>query len=152
MGFNRPSPDYANARFILLISAHLETGHYFNPHAQRIIEAKMKGAKLAVIDPRLSNTASMADYWLAPWPGTEAALLLSVARHLLDNDLFDRGFVRRWTNWDQYMREERPSEAPTFESFVLAMRQEYASYTFEYAEAETGVSTEQIRQLADEIA
>jgi len=37
----------------------------------------------------------MADYWLAPWPGTEAALLLSVARHLLDNDLFDRGFVRR---------------------------------------------------------
>ena len=25
---------------ILLISAHLESGHYFNPHAQRIMEAK----------------------------------------------------------------------------------------------------------------
>ena len=33
-------------------------GHYFNPHAQRIIEAKMNGARLAVMDPRLSNTAS----------------------------------------------------------------------------------------------
>ncbi|MDP6386967.1 MAG: molybdopterin-dependent oxidoreductase, partial [Planctomycetota bacterium] len=32
-GADRPSPDYANAKFILLISAHLETGHYFNPHA-----------------------------------------------------------------------------------------------------------------------
>ncbi|HFE65893.1 MAG TPA: formate dehydrogenase, partial [Chloroflexi bacterium] len=28
--FDRPSPDYANARAILLISSHLETGHYFN--------------------------------------------------------------------------------------------------------------------------
>ncbi|MHB1506018.1 MAG: molybdopterin-dependent oxidoreductase [Sulfobacillus sp.] len=43
MGMDRPSPDFANARFILLISAHLETGHYFNPHAQRIMEAKQKG-------------------------------------------------------------------------------------------------------------
>ena len=39
-GTDRPSPDYANARFMLLISAHLESGHYFNPHAQRIIEGR----------------------------------------------------------------------------------------------------------------
>ena len=39
-GNDRPSPDYANAQTILLLSSHLETGHYFNPHAQRIMEAK----------------------------------------------------------------------------------------------------------------
>ena len=39
-GYDRPSPDYANAKVILLLSVHLETGHYFNPHAQRIMEAK----------------------------------------------------------------------------------------------------------------
>ena len=69
-GFDRPSPDHANAEVILLISAHLETGHYFNPHAQRIIEAKAHGAKLIVFDTRLSNTATHADYWLAPYPGS----------------------------------------------------------------------------------
>ncbi len=37
-GYDRPSPDYANARFILALNAHLESGHYFNPHAQRISE------------------------------------------------------------------------------------------------------------------
>jgi anaerobic selenocysteine-containing dehydrogenase len=68
-GYDRPSPDHANAKFILLISAHLESGHYFNPHAQRIIEGKMKGAKLATMDPRLSNTASMSDYWMPTYPG-----------------------------------------------------------------------------------
>ncbi len=40
MGYDRPSPDFANADVIVLVSAHLETGHYFNPHAQRIIEAR----------------------------------------------------------------------------------------------------------------
>ena len=73
--YDRPSPDHANAEFILLISAHLESGHYFNPHAQRIIEGKLSGAKLAVMDSRLSNTASMADYWMPTRPGTEAAAL-----------------------------------------------------------------------------
>jgi len=47
---DRPSPDHANARFILLLSSHLETGHYFNPHAQRIMEAKARGARIAVLD------------------------------------------------------------------------------------------------------
>ncbi|MBC7930238.1 MAG: molybdopterin-dependent oxidoreductase, partial [Rubrivivax sp.] len=57
MGLDRPSPDHANARVILLISAHLEAGHYFNPHAQRVMDAKAEGAKLIVFDTRLSHTA-----------------------------------------------------------------------------------------------
>ena len=54
-GSTGPAPTTRNARFILLLSSHLETGHYFNPHAQRIIEGKMAGAKLACIDTRLSQ-------------------------------------------------------------------------------------------------
>ena len=104
MGFDRPSPDYANAKVIFLISAHLESGHYFNPHAQRIIEGKQRGAKLIVVDPRLSNTASQADHWLPAWPGTEPALLLAIARQLISSDRFDRDFVRRWVNWADYLR------------------------------------------------
>jgi len=97
---DRPSPDHANARFILLLSAHLESGHYFNPHAQRIIDGKMAGAKLAVMDPRLSNTASMADYWMPTYPGTEVAVLLAMAMVILTENRFDAEFVRKWTNWE----------------------------------------------------
>src|SRR6266404_320886 len=99
MGADRPSPDHANAKFILLLSSHLETGHYFNPHAQRIIDAKAAGAKICAVDVRLSNTASMADYWLAPWPGTEAMLLLAMANVILSEGLFDRAFIETWVNW-----------------------------------------------------
>ncbi|MGD8330330.1 MAG: molybdopterin-dependent oxidoreductase, partial [Acidobacteriota bacterium] len=105
---DRPSPDHENAKFILLISAHLESGHYFNPHAQRIIDAKSSGAQIAVLDPRLSNTASMADHWLPTWPGTEAAVLLAMANVIIDEELHDREFVRRWVNWREYLQAEHP--------------------------------------------
>ena len=107
-GADRPSPDHANARFILLISAHLETGHYFNPHAQRIVEGMMAGAKMAVIDTRLSNTAARADYWLSAWPGSEAAVLLAMANVILQEERYNRAFMERWVNWDVYMRAEHP--------------------------------------------
>ena len=73
------APTTRTPKVILLVSAHLESGHYFNPHAQRIIEAQGRGAKLIVLDTRLSNTATHADYWVAPWPGSEAAILLAIA-------------------------------------------------------------------------
>ncbi|MCB1055071.1 MAG: molybdopterin-dependent oxidoreductase, partial [Acidobacteria bacterium] len=76
-------------------SAHLETGHYFNPHAQRIMEAKAAGAKLIVLDTRLSNTATHADFWLAPQPGSEPAIHLAIASYLIRERRYDRDFVRR---------------------------------------------------------
>src|SRR5258705_398580 len=150
-GMDRPSPDHANARFILLLSSHLETGHYFNPHAQRIMEAKARGAKVAVLDTRLSNTASMADWWLAPWPGSEAAVLLAMAHVLVREKLYDRDFVRRWVNWDEYRRPDRPQLPVTFEAFEQALDELYARFSPEFAEAESGVAAATIVEIAREI-
>jgi len=152
MGMDRPSPDHANARFLLLLSSHLETGHYFNPHAQRIMEAKMRGAKVCVLDTRLSNTASMADWWMSPWPGSEAAVLLAIARILITERRYHREFVRRWVNWEEYLREERRDLPPTFDAFERSLEELYATYTPEFAERESGVPAATIVEVAREIA
>ena len=152
MGFDRPSPDYSDARVILLISSHLETGHYFNPHAQRILEGKMSGAKLIVWDTRLSNTASMADTWISPWPGSEAAILLAIARHLLTTGRYDREFVRKWVNWEETLRRERPADPITFEQFERYLQERYARYTFEFAARESGVEEAVLRTIAEDVA
>ncbi len=151
-GADRPSPDHANARTILLLSSHLESGHYFNPHAQRIIEGKSRGAKLIVMDPRLSNTSAKADLWLPANPGTEAALLLAIAKRLIDTGRYNREFVRRWVNWDAYLAALKPDLPQTFESFEAAIKEEYAQFTPEYAEAETGVAAAKIVEAADAVA
>lgn len=152
MGYDRPSPDHADAEVIVLISSHLETGHYFNPHAQRIIEGKMNGARLIVFDTRLSNTASMADVWISPWPGSEAAILLAIANYLITSGSYDRDFVKAWVNWEAYLRACRPDLPATFESFEQAMRETYARYTFEFAAQESGVEAQRIQHIAQLIA
>ena len=151
-GADRPSPDHANARTILLLSSHLESGHYFNPHAQRIIEGKSRGARLIVIDPRLSNTSAKADMWLPANPGTEAALLLAIARELIASGRYNKEFVRRWMNWEAWPEAAHPDLPRTFESFEAALLKEYAQFTPEYAEAETGVSAAQVIEAANAVA
>ena len=152
MGLDRPSPDHANADVILLVSAHLESGHYFNPHAQRIIDGKARGAKLIVLDTRLSNTATHADWWVSPWPGSEAAILLAIAGHLVRSGAYDREFVRRWWNWQEYLICEQPDVEPSFENFEAALGELYAGYTFELAERESGVPADTLREIADVVA
>jgi anaerobic selenocysteine-containing dehydrogenase len=151
-GFDRPSPDYANAKFILLLSSHLEAGHYFNPHAQRIMEGKAKGTKICVVDTRLSNTAAKADYWLSPWPGSESALLLAMCNVLIQEGLYDRDFVRRWVNWEEYLREEHAHKPQSFGTFIEILKEIYSIYTPEFAEKESGVPAATIVGVAHEIA
>jgi anaerobic selenocysteine-containing dehydrogenase len=152
MGLDRPSPDHANARVILLVSSHLEAGHYFNPHAQRVIEGKAQGARLIVFDTRLSNTATHADHWVAPYPGSEAAILLAIAHYLIRRGLYNREFVRRWWNWQEYLAHEHPGRAPTFETFEEVLRTLYAPYTLEFAAAESGVEAATIEEVAQVVA
>jgi len=165
IGQDRPSPDFANARTILLISSHLETGHYFNPHAQRIMEAKTDGAKIITFDPRLSNTASMSDAWLPTYPGSENTILLAIGNHLIKNDLYDKEFVRKWTNWKEFLQFVKLSdsndwdsirslipEKPTFEDFDNVLKTIYAEYTFERAAEESQVSIDRIELAAKYVA
>jgi anaerobic selenocysteine-containing dehydrogenase len=165
MGIDRPAPDYSESRFILMMSAHLESGHYFNPNAQRIMEAKQKGTKIAVIDTRLSNTATKADYWMSPWPGTESAMLLAMANYLIQNDLYNIEYVRRWVNWEELITDKKYlkflqdsgflSSVPkgsAFNDFTELLKELYQSYTMEWAEKETGVKAEMIEAVAKEIA
>ena len=143
-GNDRPSPDYANAETILLLSSHLESGHYFNPHAQRIIEGQSKGATLIVVDPRLSNTSAKANIWMPAYPGTEGALLLAIANVILHENLYDDAFMRVWVDWRGYLRADRPDLAVTFDNFILSLKQLYAQFTPEFAAAETGVDAAQL--------
>jgi anaerobic selenocysteine-containing dehydrogenase len=170
-GFDRPSPDHANARVIILISAHLESGHYFNPHAQRIMEAKMKGAKIITFDPRLSNTASKSDVWLPTWPGSETSVLLAFANYLIKNRAYDAEFVRKWVNWKQFLDYLATSKEPwtqedllkplvkklldgdrEFETFHQILCALYGEYTFERAAEQAQVPIERLIEAAEYIA
>ncbi|MGD9044587.1 MAG: molybdopterin-dependent oxidoreductase [Desulfobacterales bacterium] len=64
------------------------------------------GAKLIVIDPRMTEIAAMADLWLQVRPGTDGALALGMIQAMIQDDLYDVEFVRDWTTAPFLVRED----------------------------------------------
>ncbi len=71
----------------------------------RMVEAQKAGATLVCIDPYKSRTAARSDWWLAPRPGTDAALALGVAHVLARDGLVDHDYLERFCLGWPAMRE-----------------------------------------------
>jgi anaerobic selenocysteine-containing dehydrogenase len=97
-------PDYAQAGCILLWGHNPSTS--LLAAATRIAEARARGAKLIVVDPRHVGFAVKADCWLRVRPGTDAAVALAIAGVMIDEGWFDIEFVRRWTNGPFLVRKQ----------------------------------------------
>jgi anaerobic selenocysteine-containing dehydrogenase len=88
--------DWANSRFLLLIGSNpLETRI---PDAHFLFDAVERGARLVVVDPTFSATASKADNWLQIRPGTDAAFALSLAHVIVSDGLADLDFMGAYTD------------------------------------------------------
>jgi len=59
-------------------------------------DAKEKGIKIIVSDPRRTATAELADLWLQIRPGTDPALLLGMINVVIQEELYDKEFVEKW--------------------------------------------------------
>ena len=160
---DRTSPDWANAKLLFLNSSHAaDAGHYFAQSAAFIAEARSKGAKMVVMDPRLSNSAGMADLWIAAWPGTEPVIYLYLTQRMLSEGKVDKEFVRRWFNWEVFLDNKKYlefmaskgyiSKAPEgddFNTFLEVLKELYAPYTLDFAVKETHVPAYKLEALYD---
>jgi len=91
-----------------------------------IIDLMKRGTKIISIDPRLSWFASRAKHWLRLRPGTDAALAMGFLNVIIKEDLYDHGFLEKWTNaahlirkdTDKILRESDLTEGGSGENFV----------------------------------
>jgi anaerobic selenocysteine-containing dehydrogenase len=95
-GVGAPPPQFEQAELIVIWGAN-PAASWLNGW-RRIAEAVRRGASLIVVDPRRTLTAQRADLWLAVEPGTDSALMLGLARVLIEDGLYDADFVAHWTN------------------------------------------------------
>ncbi len=75
-------------------------------HATAAVEARKRGMRLIVIDPRHAGLASKADVWLRVRPGTDGALALGLANLLIQHDWYDADFIRTWSNGPLLVRAD----------------------------------------------
>jgi anaerobic selenocysteine-containing dehydrogenase len=98
------TPDYERAGCILLWGHNPSTS--LLAAATKVADARARGAKLIVIDPRRIGFAVKADCWLRVRPGTDAAIALAIAGVMIDQGWFDAEFVRNWTNGPFLVRDD----------------------------------------------
>lgn len=123
--------DMVKVKYIIIWGANPA---WCSMHSMKYIyQAREKGAKVVVIDPLLSQTAAKADLYLRVRPGSDGALALGMARHLVDKGLVDQDFVN--------------NDAHGYPEFEAYLRNHV---TVEWASEICGLSADVIRQLAEE--
>ncbi|MBF0623127.1 MAG: molybdopterin-dependent oxidoreductase [Magnetococcales bacterium] len=93
-------------------------------------QAQQNGAQLIVVDPYQTRTARRADIHLNPRPGTDGALACAMAHVLLKEDLVDRNYLSKYSDFDTDVEAH------------------YKSRTPEWAEQITGIDAALIRKTA----
>ncbi|MCF8061424.1 MAG: molybdopterin-dependent oxidoreductase [Deltaproteobacteria bacterium] len=102
------------------------------------------GPKVVQVESRASNTASKSDGWVAPRPGTEAALALGLAHVMIREKLVDLSFLSNYTHGFEDWTDEEGRNRKGFRSMVLD------GYAPAEVEGITGVSADRIVAIGRE--
>lgn len=102
-----PRGDILNSKCIVLFG-HDPRRHSWTLEYKSIRMAQTEGAKLIVLDPRKSENAEAADLWLPLRAGTDAAMTFGWLNVILEEELYEKDFVRDWTlGFDQFAERVR---------------------------------------------
>ena len=92
-----PPTPFSEAKVLLLIGCNplvaMSGGVPHTNPGRTLTDARRRGLKLIVIDPRRSETARRADLHLQAKPGEDVALLAGILRVILSEELHDADFV-----------------------------------------------------------
>ncbi|AIJ08017.1 formate dehydrogenase-N subunit alpha [Edwardsiella anguillarum] len=128
--------DIKNANLIVVMGGNAAEAH---PVGFRwAMEAKIhNNAKLIVIDPRFTRTASVADFYTPIRSGTDIAFLSGVLLYLIDNHKINAEYVKNYTNASLLVREDFAFEDGLFSGYDAEKRR-YDKSSWNYQLDEQG--------------
>jgi formate dehydrogenase major subunit len=118
--------DIENSKCLLVFGYNCADSHPIV--ARRVLKARENGAKIIVCDPRRIETARIADQHLQLKNGSNMALVNAFGYVLLEEELYDKNYVARFTEG------------------LEAYRQTIKDYAPENVEHLTGIPARDIRQ------
>lgn len=124
--------DIAQSELVIIIGSNTAEAHPVI--ATRVKRAqKLNGQKLIVSDIRKHEMAERADLYIHPEPGTDLIWLSAVTKYIIDQGWEDKEFLEKHVN--------------NVEEFKQSLEQ----YTLEYAEEVTGISKQELIEIAKSI-
>ena len=97
--------DLRNAKLHIGVGKNLVENKMADAHF--FIELIERGGKIVTITPEYSPPATKADYWIPTRPGLgDTAIFLGITRYLIDNNLYDADFVKKFTDLPLLIRTD----------------------------------------------
>ncbi len=103
--------DIMNTKCLTLIGSHLGENMH-NGQVQEFAQAIDNGATIITVDPRFSTAASKSKYWLPIRPGTDMALLLAWINVIIEEGLYDKEYVEKYTSGFNELKESVATNTP----------------------------------------
>ncbi|NOU58980.1 molybdopterin-containing oxidoreductase family protein [Marinifilum caeruleilacunae] len=133
-GINSPeNTDIRDTKCLVLIGSHLGENMH-NGQVQEMSDAIDKGASIITVDPRFSTVAGKSKHWLPIKPATDNALLLAWMNVIINEELYDKKYVEKYTFGFEQLKDH------------------VQRYTPEWAYGVTTIKPQQIRETAREMA
>ena len=97
--------DFENCDMLMLVGKNPMMSHHFSQARRRLTKmAKDPDRLLVVVDPRVSETARLADIHLAIRPGTDALFIKSMIAIILDKGLYQADYIEQHTEGFERIR------------------------------------------------
>jgi len=124
--------EWLNSRYVAIFGSNIMATRL--PDAHFLIEARNRGAKIAVFDPNFSPTAAKADEWIPIKGSSDAAVGLGISKVILDEKLYDEAFIKTYTDMPLLVRLDngkrlkaddvqgltKPIDTPTYREAYVA--------------------------------
>jgi anaerobic selenocysteine-containing dehydrogenase len=81
-------------------------------HGHWVVECMKRGAKVITVDTRTTWIASRSEIHLQIRPGTDGALALAMANVIINEKLYDKEFVEKWTFGFEELRDRVQEYTP----------------------------------------
>lgn len=145
--------DWINSKLLLLWGFNPAETIFDTNSSYRLKLARQAGAKIIVIDPRLTMTAqALADEWIPIRPGTDNALMDAMAFVMITEVLHDQAFLdRSCVGFDEEHLPEGAPRGSSYKSYVLGQT-DGVPKTPAWAESFTLIPAATIAGLAREYA
>ncbi len=101
-------PDLERAKLFVMIGTAED--HHSNPLKMALGKFKRGGGRFVSINPVRTGYSAIADEWIPIKPGTDGALFMALLHVLIDEDLVDHAFLKRYTNAPQLVVLESGGE------------------------------------------
>ena len=97
-GFYPVADFHHPSKLILLWASNITSTNEEGEICSMLLEQIRKGTGLIVIDPRKIDLVKKAKNWLQLRPGTDHALALGFLHVIIEETLYDKDFVEKWTH------------------------------------------------------